>query len=134
MQIIYFEEKVQQDEFDFHMKKATYLWCPLQTSTQFFSNEEQYGISKMSGIIGDVIKYKKIAFLPKNYPSKHSFLVQDQENLELQLEAFSKFNAENIFDKFEKQKVLSELTETLKSLSENKVTLSRLSYFQSLAK
>ena len=113
VKIIYFEEKVPQDEFDFHMKKATYLWCPLQISTQFFSNDEQYGISKMSGIIGDAIKYKKIAFVPKNYPSDHSFLVQDQESLELQLDLFSKLNAEAIFDNFEKPKVLSKLNETL---------------------
>ena len=113
VKIIYFEKKVSQDEFDFHMKKATYLWCPLQISTQFFSNDEQYGISKMSGIIGDAIKYKKIAFVPKNYPSDHSFLVQDQESLELQLERFSTLNAEHIFDKFEKPKVLSKLNETL---------------------
>lgn len=113
VQINYFEEKVSQDEFDFHMMKATYLWCPLQISTQFFSNDEQYGISKMSGIIGDAIKYKKIAFVPKNYPSDHSFLVQDQESLELQLDHFSKLNAEAIFDKFEKQKVLSKLNKTL---------------------
>lgn len=113
VKIIYFEEKVPQDEFDFHMKKATYLWCPLQVSTTFFTNDEQYGISKMSGIIGDAIKYKKIAFVPKNYHSDHSFLVQDQDSLELQLERFSKFNAEDIFDKFEKPKVLSKLNETL---------------------
>lgn len=113
VKIIYFEEKVTQDEFDFHMNKATYLWCPLQISTTFFSNDEQYGISKMSGIIGDAIKYKKIAFVPENYPTNHSFLVQDQESLELQLDLFSKLNAEAIFDRFGKQKVLSKLNETL---------------------
>ena len=116
VKLVYFEEKVPQNVFGSYMKNATYLWCPLQISTSFFSNEEIYGISKMSGIIADVINYKKIAVLPKAYPSNFTFIKADTEDLESQIRLFSNQNFQYDFDAFSKEKVLGKLEKVLENL------------------
>ena len=116
LNVIYFKEKVPQDLFDEYMRKASYLWCPLQISTTFFSNEEIYGTTKISGIIGDAIKYQKIAFLPKEYPSNFSFINADNEDLKGQILSFSKLNNKYNFEEFSKQKVQIKLEKALENL------------------
>lgn len=116
VKIVYFKEKVPQNVFDSYMKNATYLWCPLQISTSFFSNEEVYGFTKVSGIIGDAIKYKKVAFLPKAYPSNLPFIKADTEDLESQISSFSNHNTQCVFDEFSKEKVLGKLEKVLNDL------------------
>ena len=59
--IKYFKEKVPQDVFDDYMQKADVLWCPIQQETEFFSQKEIYGFTKMSGNIGDAVKFGKLA-------------------------------------------------------------------------
>jgi hypothetical protein len=43
------------------MQKADVLWCPIQQKTMFFSQEEIYGKTKMTGNLGDAIKFGKQA-------------------------------------------------------------------------
>jgi hypothetical protein len=44
------------------MQKADVLWCPIQQETEFFSHKEIYGTTKMTGNLGDAIKFGKWLF------------------------------------------------------------------------
>ena len=110
--IKYFTEKVPQDVFDHYMQKADILWCPIQQETEFFSQKEIYGVTKMSGNIGDAIKYGKLAIFPENYPSKYSFIIPEKGSLGDFL--FTKKDVD--FSEFSKEKVLQELEKTIFAL------------------
>ena len=110
--IKYFKEKVPQDVFDDYMQKADVLWCPIQQETGFFSQKEIYGFTKMSGNIGDAVKFGKLAVFPKNYPSKYSFIVPEKGSLGDFL--FTKKDVD--FSEFSKEKVLQELEKTIFAL------------------
>lgn len=110
--IKYFTEKVPQDVFDDYMQKADILWCPIQQETEFFSQKEIYGVTKMSGNIGDAIKFGKLAIFPENYPSKYSFIFPEIENIEEAL--FMKKEVD--FSDFSKEKVLKQLEKTIFAL------------------
>ncbi|WP_374450242.1 hypothetical protein [Cloacibacterium normanense] len=110
--IKYFTEKVPQDVFDDYMQKADILWCPIQQETEFFSQKEIYGITKMSGNIGDAVKFGKSAIFPENYPSKYSFIVPEKGSLGDFL--FTKKDVD--FSEFSKEKVLQELEKTIFAL------------------
>ncbi len=71
--IKYFTEKVPQDVFDDYMQKADVLWCPIQQETEFFSQKEIYGFTKMSGNIGDAVKFGKLAVFPETRTRKNYF-------------------------------------------------------------
>lgn len=108
----YFAEKVPQNVFDDYMKKADILWCPIQQKTEFFSQREIYGITKMSGNIGDAIKFGKLAIFPENYPSKYSFIIHEKGSLEDFL--FMKKDID--FSEFSKEKILKQLETTIFAL------------------
>ena len=110
--IKYFTEKVPQDVFDNYMQKADVLWCPIQQETEFFSQKEIYGFTKMSGNIGDAIKFRKLAVFPENYPSKYSFIIPEKGSLGDFL--FTKKDVD--FSEFSKEKVLQELEKTIFAL------------------
>ena len=110
--IKYFTEKVPQDVFDDYMQKANILWCPIQQETEFFSQKEIYGITKMSGNIGDAIKFGKLAIFPENYPSKYAFIISEKVSLEDAL--FVKKEID--FSDFNKEKVLKQLEKTIFAL------------------
>jgi len=110
--IKYFAEKVPQDVFDDYMQKADVLWCPIQQETEFFSQKEIYGFTKMSGNIGDAIKFRKLAVFPENYPSKYSFIIPEKGSLGDFL--FTKKDVD--FSEFSKEKVLQELEKTIFAL------------------
>ena len=110
--IKYFTEKVPQDVFDDYMQKADVLWCPIQQETEFFSQKEIYGITKMSGNIGDAVKFGKLAVFPENYPSKYSFIIPEKGSLGDFL--FTKKDVD--FSEFSKEKVLQELEKTIFAL------------------
>ncbi len=110
--IKYFTEKVPQNVFDDYMQKADILWCPIQQETEFFSQKEIYGITKMSGNIGDAIKFGNLAVFPENYPSKYSFIIHEKGSLEDFL--FTKKDVD--FSQFSKEKVLQELEKTIFAL------------------
>ena len=84
IKIQYFKEKLKQEEFDGWMLKADILYCPIQTETEFLSTKEIYGKTKISGNIGDAIKYGKPAIFPSTYPSDLEFIIEEKENLQSQ--------------------------------------------------
>lgn len=110
--IKYFREKVPQDVFDDYMQKADVLWCPIQQETEFFSQKEIYGVTKMSGNIGDAVKFGKLAVFPEDYPSKYSFIIPEKGSLGDFL--FTKKDVD--FSEFSKEKVLQELEKTIFAL------------------
>ena len=110
--IKYFIEKVPQDIFDNFMQKADILWCPIQQETEFFSQKEIYGFTKMSGNIGDAIKFRKLAVFPENYPSKYSFIIPEKGSLGDFL--FTRKDVD--FSEFSKEKVIQELEKTIFAL------------------
>ncbi|WP_288446953.1 hypothetical protein [uncultured Chryseobacterium sp.] len=89
IKITYFSERVSSEDFEQWMRKADVLWCPIQQSTEFFSMEEIYGRTKMTGNLGDAIAYGKMAVFPGNYPSRLAFIIPEKENAFEQLETIS---------------------------------------------
>ena len=114
--IKYFTEKVLQNVFDDYMQKADILWCPIQQETEFFSQKEIYGVTKMSGNIGDAIKYGKLAIFPENYPSKYAFIIPEIHNIEAQLYTQQKHLEYDFQENFSKEKVLKQLEKTIFAL------------------
>ena len=112
----YFTEKVPQNVFDDYMQKADILWCPIQQETEFFSQKEIYGVTKMSGNIGDAIKYGKFAIFPENYPSKYAFIIPEIDNIEAQLYIHQKHLEYDFQENFSKEKVLKQLEKTIFAL------------------
>ncbi len=114
--IKYFSEKIPQPIFDEWMQKADILWCPLQNETEFFSQKEFYGITKMSGNVGDAIKYGKLAIFPENYPNSHPFIIPENKNVEEEIYTYHKWMGYDFEQNFAKEKVLKYLEEKLTEL------------------
>ena len=114
--IKYFTEKVPQNVFDDYMQKADILWCPIQQETECFSQKEIYGVTKMSGNIGDAIKFGKLAIFPENYPSKYAFIIPEIDNIEAQLYTHQKHLEYDFQENFGKEKVLKQLEKTIFAL------------------
>ena len=114
--VTYFTKKVPQSIFDKWMQKADILWCPLQEETEFFSQKEFYGLTKMSGNVGDAIKYGKLAIFPQNYPNSHRFIIPEDENIEEQISALPRLRISDFEGNFNKEKVLKSLEQTLSQL------------------
>lgn len=112
----YFKEKVSQEEFDKNMNSANFLWCPIQEKTEFFSQEEIYGKTKMSGNIGDAIKYGKTAIFPKHYQTSKPFIIKENEDFESQILSLKHKNTFDFQENFNKEKVRTDLESVLKSL------------------
>lgn len=85
IKIQYFTNKLEQKEFDEWMLKADILYCPIQTETEFFSIQEIYGKTKISGNVGDAIRYGKPAIFPGSYPSELEFIFEEEDDLQLQI-------------------------------------------------
>ena len=114
--IQYFTEKVPQQIFDEWMQKADILWCPIQNETEFFSQKEYYGKTKMSGNIGDAIKYGKLAIFPENYPNSHPFIIPESKDLEEQIFTYQKLMNYDFEENFAREKVLKNLEAKLLTL------------------
>lgn len=112
LEILYFEEKVSQNIFDDYMKNADLLWCPIQEETEFFSIKEIYGKTKLSGNIGDAIRYGKPAIFPKKYISLYPFVISE----DYFFERLSLPSVVPHFDSFTKGKVLEELEKNILNL------------------
>ncbi len=112
--IQYFEKKIEQNIFDDWMRKTDVLYCPIQRENEFFSIKEIYGKTKISGNIGDAIKYAKPAVFPETYNSDLEFIIKEQPDLQTQFAEvrnekfdFGNYSKENI------SKKISILVETL---------------------
>lgn len=79
--ITYFTDRVSTSVFDEYMQKADVLWCPIQQETEFFSHKEVYGKTKMTGNLGDAIKYGKFAVFPSKYSSDLPFIVKEDKHI-----------------------------------------------------
>lgn len=79
--VTYFTDRVSTLVFDEYMQKADVLWCPIQQETAFFSQKEIYGKTKMTGNLGDAIKFGKFAVFPAQYSTRQPFIIKEQENL-----------------------------------------------------
>lgn len=114
--ITYFKERIPHQDFEMWMKKGDVLWCPIQQQTEFFSQKEVYGKTKMTGNIGDAIKFGKIAVFPANYTSNLDFIVPEKENV---IEQFYELqNTQYDFQKaYSKQTVLENLENLLQKLT-----------------
>lgn len=112
--IQYFENKINQDIFDDWMMKADVLYCPIQKETEFFSIKEIYGKTKISGNIGDAIKYAKPAIFPESYASDLKFIIKEKTDLQTQ---FSEVSSQAFdFNNYIKGNISEELIQLLKAL------------------
>ncbi|RMZ58837.1 hypothetical protein D1632_14760 [Chryseobacterium nematophagum] len=111
IEILYFSERVSQQDFDFWMKKADILWCPIQSQAVFFSQQEKYGETKMTGNLGDAIKFGKLAVFPSFYQSKLDFIIPEQENVIQQFEELK--NASFDFQESYKYSIVKEKLEKI---------------------
>ncbi|SHM16711.1 hypothetical protein SAMN05444360_108198 [Chryseobacterium carnipullorum] len=111
----YFSDRVSNTDFQKGMQKADILWCPIQQKAEFFSREEIYGRTKMTGNLGDAIRYSKIAVFPKDYPSQLEFIIPEKENV---LEQFKELkNTRFDFQKnYNRNSVLKKLEKVLSGL------------------
>ncbi|MCJ7932747.1 MAG: hypothetical protein MUW56_03685 [Chryseobacterium sp.] len=111
LHITYFSERVSPGEFEKWMQKADILWCPIQQQTEFFSLKETYGVTKMTGNLGDAIAYGKWAVFPAGYPSKLDFIIPEKGNILEDLDHFAGmyFDFQKIYSKEEVQKKLQQL-------------------------
>lgn len=114
--IVYYTEKVPQETFDEVMKKANLLWCPIQQQTAFFSNQEIYGETKVSGNIGDAIKYGKLSIFPKFYESKQTFIIAEEDDIEMQIMKLNQNLVTDFQSQFNKEKISRDLEAVLQSL------------------
>ncbi len=114
--IQYFTDKVSQQTFDDWMRKADILWCPIQNKTEFFSQKEFYGNTKMSGNIGDAIKYGKLAIFPENYPNSHRFIISESKDVEEQLLNDQTLMTYDFGENFAREKVRKNLEQKLLTL------------------
>ena len=114
IRLVYFTEKVSQNVFDEEMKNADILYCPIQMDTEFFSIKERYGRTKISGNIGDAIKFGKKIYLPKTYQSNYFFVENKNLSFAEILMKNHKTEVEN-WQKLEKELVLSEIEKILLS-------------------
>jgi len=111
----YFSERVSSEDFEKWMQKADVLWCPIQQETEFFSQKETYGHTKMTGNLGDAIKFGKLAVFPRNYPSKLDFIIPEEENIMEQFETL-KNTPYDFQEKYNRKSVQENLENTLMSL------------------
>ncbi|KPE49458.1 hypothetical protein [Chryseobacterium indologenes] len=111
----YFPDRVSNEDFEKWMQKADVLWCPIQQKTEFFSIEEIYGITKMTGNLGDAITYGKMAVFPENYASGLEFIIPEKQDI---ISRFTEIkNIQFDFQKtYNKNSVLKRLESVLKSL------------------
>lgn len=118
IKIAYFTEKLPQNFFDEQMKKADVLYCPIQIETEFFSVREVYGQTKMSGNIGDAIKFGKKAIFPKTYDVERFFVDNKSLSLVDILEKNQKTREED-WRKFRKEQILVDLEKIMINFVEN---------------
>ncbi len=111
IKIKYFKERVSSEIFDEWMRKAHVLWCPVQQETEFFSNKEIYGKTKMTGNLGDAVKFGKPAVFPENYSSSLNFIIPEEKNVIDQL--FKLKNFQYDFQKDFRREKIQKDAETL---------------------
>lgn len=113
--LTYFPDRVSHEDFENWMQKATVLWCPIQQETEFFSQKEIYGKTKMTGNIGDAIKFGKLAVFPQNYKSSLDFIIPEQHDLIQQFDELKdlKFDFQKDYSKKTVRQKLEDLLDSI---------------------
>lgn len=114
--IKYFTEKVSNIEYDFVMNEAEVLWSRVRRSAKFFGQKEYYGKTKMSGNIGDAIKFGKLSIFRKSYYSNKPFIIKEKEDVEQQIFDISTRKYIDYYQNFKKEKVQKDLENVLMGL------------------
>lgn len=114
IKIQFFEHKIHQQQFDEWMRKSDVLYCPIQNETEFLSVKEIYGKTKISGNIGDAIRYAKPAIFPTSYESDLEFIIPEKEDLQTQLSEVKNLNFD--FSSYSKKNISNELIQLIKKL------------------
>lgn len=112
----YFKERISQEKFVDILSSAHILWCPVQRETEFFSNRETYGDTKMSGNIGDAIKFAKPAVFPASYKSEYSFVFPEEVDVFTQFFRLKNDVEFKFPNDFSKEKVRENLEKILNDL------------------
>lgn len=117
VELIYFTERVLSQLFSEWMQKADVIWAPIQKEGQFFSGKEYYGLTKMSGAVGDAVSYSLPLLLPSFYQTDYP-TVKAQEG-EILAQLFD-LKEKEILDpmNFQKEKVLDSLEKELQILAQ----------------
>lgn len=115
IRIKYFRERVSSVEFDYWMRTADVLWCPIRPETEFFSQKEIYGVTKITGNLGDAIKYGKIAVFPESYPSHSDFIIPEKADVIEQLKDL-KSRKFDFHKNYNREKVRKNLERVLDSM------------------
>ncbi len=110
--IEFFKEKVSSTIFEECMLKADVLWCPIQPKTEFLSQEEIYGETKMTGNLGDAIKYGKPAIFPTHYKNNYPFIFEEEKDVFKQFSNLKNFQF-NFQENFNKEKINNEIERVL---------------------
>lgn len=111
IKVQFFEHKIPQQAFDDWMLTADVLYCPIQSNTDFFSIPEIYGQTKISGNIGDAIKYGKPAIFPAIYKSDSEFILQEKPDLQTQF--LEVMTARYNFSNFSRKKISEAVSDVL---------------------
>lgn len=115
LNIEFFTHKVSSSHFDEVLSRAALIWCPLHRKTRFFGGTELYGMTKMTGAIGDAIKFSTPLLLPSFYKSSCP-LVQSSKGSTIS-SLIEEQSAEKIpYERYVKSKVSSELESLLLQL------------------
>lgn len=118
IKITYFMKKVAQNLFDEKMKHADVLYCPIQATTEFFGIREVYGRTKMSGNIGDAIKFGKKAIFPNTYGVEQFFVDDESQSLGSVLSKNQRTRVED-WQRFRKEQILLDLEKIMFNFVEN---------------
>ena len=63
----YFQERIPQLQFDELMQNTDCIIAPINIKTKYTIYKEEYGKTKFSGSVGDIIHYRKIGIVPNSY-------------------------------------------------------------------
>ncbi len=93
------------------MQKADVLWCPIQQETEFFSVNETYGVTKMTGNLGDAIGYGKLAVFLKTILQRWSLSFLKKKTFLTSLKSFSEktYDFQKNYSKAQVQKKLKQV-------------------------
>lgn len=116
IEIKFFSEKIPQNVFEKIMQTADILWCPVQLETTFFSQREIYGKTKMSGNMGDAIKFGKNAIFPRRFKGEKPFIFYQEDDFEKQIFNLKERSTFNFQSHFNLNEVRKNLENKLQSL------------------
>jgi len=82
----FFKKRIPQSEFDNLMLQTDCIIAPINIKTKYTIYKEEYGKTKFSGSVGDIIHYRKIGIVPSEYKlNKHQkkYIYQYNSNKDL---------------------------------------------------